>query len=96
MRARLGAEPQRNEHPGRGPNTPASNFRDRPMHEADKRDREKTKPTKEQADAKTKKREAMPGPEDEEHADLARDRNPKPEEAEKVRKASQKAADEED
>lgn len=66
------------------------------MPEADKRDRDKNKPTKEQADAKTEKQKAMPGPDDPEHADLARDRKPKPEDAEKVRKASQKAADDKD
>ncbi|TVS07865.1 MAG: hypothetical protein EA423_03025 [Phycisphaerales bacterium] len=65
------------------------------MQEADKRDRDKTKPTKKQAEANADKRDAMPGPEDPEHADLARDRKPKPEEAEKVKKAAQKAADEE-
>lgn len=65
------------------------------MPEADKRDHEKNKPTKDQADAKTEQHKAMPGPDDPEHADLARDREPKPEDAEKVRKAAKKAADDE-
>ncbi|MCC5787936.1 MAG: hypothetical protein JJU33_14675 [Phycisphaerales bacterium] len=60
------------------------------------REDEKPKPTKKQSEATADKRDAMAGPDDHEHADIARDRSPKPEDAEKFRKASQTSADEEE